>query len=102
MARAGVEFRRAIGTPLTAPYSVHHDELPGAWHLADRHLDKGRAVTVGEGAAQRLAQVVGTCHPGGFGAKTFAEGDKIGIGEVAADQPVAVALLLDAADIAEG
>ncbi len=57
---------------------AHIEELPGAREFPDRYLDQGRAVAMGKGAAQRHGVVLpGLSRPHGFGAKAFAEGDKV-------------------------
>ena len=70
---------------------------------ADRNFDQGRAVAAGEGAPQRPAQFVPASRPAWPSApKLSAKATKSGLARSLRDQPVAVALLLDAADIAEG
>src|ERR1700683_80982 len=87
---------------LDSPHPLQVDELPRAGHGAHRHFNDRGAVPMGEGAAQSAAQLFGFCCAYGLGSEALGESHKIGIGEIAGDQPVAVALLLGAAHVAEG
>ena len=68
---------------------------------ADRNFDQRWTVAAGEGAPQRLPQIIRSLRAHRRGAEAFGEGNEIGIGEVAGNEAVAVVFLLDAADIAE-
>src|SRR4029077_12883367 len=87
---------------LLAANPVHENEVPGAWQWANRHFDDARGIAPRQGAPQRAAQVFGRVRARRFGAKASGKGDEIGIGEVAAYQPIAVTFLLNAPHIAEG
>src|SRR5581483_7279927 len=56
----------------------------------------------GEGLAQRRAEVLWRARPAAGGAEALRVFDEIGVGKVRGDQPIAEALLLDAAHVAEG
>src|SRR5690242_14203391 len=78
----------------TPAHLRQEDELPGARHRADRHFDQGRAGAAGEAAPQRAAQLFGQAHALGGRAEALGKAHEVRIGQIARDQPVAVALLL--------
>src|SRR5437868_5672363 len=86
---------------LLATNLFHEDEFPGARQRPDRHFDDARAVAPRQGAPQWDAQLFGRVGARRFGAEASGKGDEIGIGQVAADQPIAIAFLLNAPHIAE-
>src|SRR5687768_9993855 len=82
-------------------YPAHQNELPGARHWANRHVDQGWAVAARKTAPQRAAQFRRRPHALSRRAEAFPELDEVRVGEIARDQAVAVILLLDAPHIAE-
>src|SRR5215472_13331652 len=78
------------------------DELPGRGEGANRHLDQGRYVAPLERAVKRGPELARSAGALGGGSKAFRKAHEVRIGKVARDQPVAVALLLVAAHVAEG
>src|SRR5262245_40008858 len=81
---------------LKSAHLRHVDEWPGAWHVADRHLDQCRLVG-GEALLECLAQRFGIGGAVAKDAEALGEPDEIRIGEVGADQAIAVQALLHVA-----
>src|ERR1700681_4858572 len=90
-----------LSGPRPAAHPWQPDKFPGRRQRPERHLDQGRAIAALERAGERggkLRRIAGTL---GGGPKALREPHEIGIGKVAGDEAVAVALLLVAADIPE-
>src|SRR5262245_53903033 len=72
-----------------SPHRRHEDELPGARHLADRHLDHRRNIPRGKAATERPAQLLGRERALGSRPEALGITHEVRVGQVARDQAVA-------------